>query len=226
MDHEAKFGSWKSRFSGSCGITVTVNKTNPRRSTTGCRPSALARRPTRGPWRAAKNFCWWPASNSVGNSSTAVPHARASPRFIEAVTQRPLNSDDVSPDAIPNRGHCGPAVAWTACDDNSGLLIGPPGQLPRGKDRRKRRVRRPGYCAWGRFRDFAEPERGVATPCLKANRRARPWLCRSGAPRPMKMGNIVSLSRYDALAYDTPEPENTRPPAILCCAQGAGFPLS
>jgi hypothetical protein len=37
---------------------------------------------------------------------------------------------------------------------------------------------------------------------------------RSGAPRPMKMGNIVSLWRYDAGAYHTPESENIRPPAI------------
>jgi hypothetical protein len=30
----------------------------------------------------------------------------------------------------------------------------------------------------------------------------------------MKMGNIVSLWRYDAAAYDTPTPSNTRPIAI------------
>jgi hypothetical protein len=39
-------------------------------------------------------------------------------------------------------------------------------------------------------------------------------LFRNGAPRPMKMGNIVSLWRYDAAAYDTPTPSNTRPIAI------------
>jgi hypothetical protein len=35
-----------------------------------------------------------------------------------------------------------------------------------------------------------------------------------GAPRPMKMGTIVSLWRYDAGAYHTLQPENTRTPAI------------
>jgi hypothetical protein len=30
----------------------------------------------------------------------------------------------------------------------------------------------------------------------------------------MKMGNIVSPWRYDAAAYQTPEPENARPLAI------------
>jgi DNA-binding transcriptional LysR family regulator len=36
----------------------------------------------------------------------------------------------------------------------------------------------------------------------------------SGAPRPMKMGNIRSPWRYDAAAYDAPNPSNARPTAI------------
>jgi hypothetical protein len=36
----------------------------------------------------------------------------------------------------------------------------------------------------------------------------------NGAPRPMKMGTIRSLRRYDAGAYHALKPENARPPAI------------
>jgi hypothetical protein len=48
-----------------------------------------------------------------------------------------------------------------------------------------------------------------------------PGTCFSGAPRPMKMGNIASPWRYDPQAYHTPEPENMRLPAIWCYASGA-----
>jgi hypothetical protein len=39
-------------------------------------------------------------------------------------------------------------------------------------------------------------------------------LYRSGAPRPMKMGNIRSLFRYDAAARHAQDPSNRRPRAI------------
>jgi hypothetical protein len=52
-----------------------------------------------------------------------------------------------------------------------------------------------------------------------------PYLAKSysGAPRPMKMGTIASPWRYDAAAYDTPTPSNTRPIAIWRCAHGGQF---
>jgi hypothetical protein len=40
----------------------------------------------------------------------------------------------------------------------------------------------------------------------------------SGAPRPTKMGNIVSPWRYDAAARHALQLANLRRPAILCCA--------
>jgi hypothetical protein len=43
------------------------------------------------------------------------------------------------------------------------------------------------------------------------------------APRPTKMGNIVSPWRYDTGAYHTPEPENMRLPAIWRCAHRRQF---
>jgi len=39
--------------------------------------------------------------------------------------------------------------------------------------------------------------------------------CRNGAPRPMKMGTIVSPWRYDAMADYALQPANLRRPAIL-----------
>jgi hypothetical protein len=46
---------------------------------------------------------------------------------------------------------------------------------------------------------------------------------RTGAPRPMKMGNSASPWPYDVGAYHTLEPENMRLPAIQRCARSAGL---
>ena len=50
--------------------------------------------------------------------------------------------------------------------------------------------------------------------CGLATRHAR----RIAAPRPMKMGTIASLWRYDAIANYALQPANLRQPAILRCA--------
>jgi hypothetical protein len=42
-----------------------------------------------------------------------------------------------------------------------------------------------------------------------------------GAPRPMKMGTIASLWRYDATVEDAPPQDDVRRPAILRYAQWA-----
>jgi hypothetical protein len=55
----------------------------------------------------------------------------------------------------------------------------------------------------------------------------RPVLYRNGAPRPMKMGTIASLSRYDAAARNALQSANLRRIAILHCASRAAvFPIS
>lgn len=43
-------------------------------------------------------------------------------------------------------------------------------------------------------------------------------LCRNGAPWPMKMGTIVSLWRYDAVACQALQSANLRFATILCYA--------
>src|SRR5689334_1747835 len=57
--------------------------------------------------------------------------------------------------------------------------------------------------------------------------RAVAWSCVAGAPRPTKMGTIVSPWRYDAVARHSPQSANLRRPAILHCApQLAVLPIS
>jgi hypothetical protein len=48
-------------------------------------------------------------------------------------------------------------------------------------------------------------------------------LYRGGAPRSTKVGNIASPWRYDAAAYDTPTPSNTRPIAISAAPAAGSF---
>jgi hypothetical protein len=63
--------------------------------------------------------------------------------------------------------------------------------------------------------------RDSETPCPKVHMLARPLLLQNGAPRPMKMGTIVSPWRYDVATAEAIRPDNLRRTAILRYASWA-----